>query len=193
LNREQSLKIGLAALWGAAVIFLVVFGLKLLNDFILSPQGVSPLTVPRVRVEREEREIDVYFADENATMLVPEKRLAILGDGGPADAGVIVAELIKGPQSDTLLPTVPSGTRLLDAYKVGDLLVLDFTHDIQTNHTGGSTGELLTVYSIVNSLAHNLDGINSVQLLVEGEEMESLAGHLDLKKPLSPNLKWSAA
>jgi germination protein M len=193
LSKERSLKIGLAAIWAAAVIFLVVFGLKLLNDFILVPRGVSPLAVPRAPVERKELEINVFFADENATRLVPEKRRAMLGDRGAADAGAIVAELIKGPQSDALLPTIPSGTRLLDAYKVGDMLVLDFTHDIQTNHTGGSTGELLTVYSIVNSLAHNLDGIERVQLLVEGEEMESLAGHLDLKEPLSPNLRWSAA
>jgi len=193
LSRERSLKIALAAVWGAAVIFLIVFGLRLLNDFILEPQGISPLTMPRAPVERKEREIEVYFADENAMGLVPERRQAVLGGGGAADAEAIVAELIKGPQSDALLPTLPSGTRLLDAYKVGDLLVLDFTHDIQTNHTGGSTGELLTVYSIVNSLAHNLDGIERVQLLVEGEEMESLAGHLGLEKPLSPNLKWSAA
>lgn len=193
MNRERSLKIGLAAIWGAAVIFLVAFGLKLLNDFILKPEGVSPPAVLRAPVERKEREIDVYFADENATRLVPEKRQVVLGDGDADDAGTIVAELIKGPESDALLPTVPSGTRLLDAYKVGDLLVLDFTHELQTNHTGGSTGELLTVYSIVNSLVHNLDGIKRVQLLVEGEEMESLAGHLDLTKPLFPNLKELAA
>jgi germination protein M len=193
LNRERSLKIGLAAVWGAAVIFLVVLGLKLLNDFILEPEGAPPPVVPRAAVERKEREIDIYFTDENATRLVPERRRAVLGGGDAADAAVIMAELIKGPESDTLLPTVPSGTRLLDAYKVGDLLVLDFTHELQTNHTGGSTGEFLTVYSIVNSLVHNLDGIKRVQLLVEGEEMESLAGHLDLIKPLSPNLKWLAA
>ena len=193
MSKERSIKIGLAVVWGGAVIFLVVFGLKLLNDFVLVPRGVSPLTLPRTSVEPKEHEIEVYFADENASKLVPEKRQAKLGGGGAADAGAIVAELIKGPQSDTLLPTVPSGTRLLNAYKVGDMLVLDFTHDLQTNHTGGSTGELLTIYSIVNTVALNLGDIEKVQLLVEGEEMESLAGHLDLKKPLSPNLRWLAA
>jgi germination protein M len=193
LSKERSVKIGLAVVWGGAVIFLVILGLKLLNDFVLIPRGVSPLTLPRAFVEPKEHEIEVYFADENASKLVPEKRQAKLGGGGAADAAAIVAELIKGPQSDVLLPTVPSGTRLLNAYKVGDMLVLDFTHDLQTNHTGGSTGELLTVYSIVNTVARNLGDIEKVQLLVEGEEMESLAGHLNLKKPLSPNLRRLAA
>jgi spore germination protein GerM len=192
VSKERSLKIGLAIAWGSAVVVLVVIGLKLLNDFVLVPRGVSPLALPRASEEPKDREIEIYFADENASKLVPEKRQARLGGRDAEDARAIVAELIKGPQSDTLLSTIPGGTRLLNAYKVGDLLVLDFTHDLQTNHTGGSTGELLTVYSIVNTMTRNLEDIEKVQLLVEGEEMESLAGHLDLTKPLPPNLKWLA-
>jgi germination protein M len=104
-----------------------------------------------------------------------------------------MAELIRGPQSPGLLPTVPADTRLLNAYEIGDMLVLDFTHELQTNHMGGSTSELLTVYSIVNTMTQNMNGIRKIQMLVEGEEIETLAGHLDLTKPLFPNLKWPAA
>ncbi len=193
MNKERSVKIALAAVWAVVVIFLVGFGLKLFNDFILVPQQPSSLPLPPASVERKEREINIYFADENASRLVPERRLAELGAGNAADAAAIVAEIIKGPRSDALLPTVPDGARLLNAYELGDLLVLDFTHEIQTNHTGGSTSELLTVYSIVNTLARNLDGIQRVRMLVEGEEVETLGGHLDLTKPLSPNLRWSPA
>ena len=193
MTRQRFLKLALAAGWAAIVIFLVGFGLKLLNDFILVPQRTATLPLPPASLERKEREINIYFADENASTLIPEKRFATLGAGNAFDAETIVAELIKGPHSAALLPTVPSGTRLLNAYELGDLLVLDFTHELQTNHAGGSTGELLTVYSIVNTLTQNLDGIERVQLLVEGEEVETLAGHLDLTKPLLPNLKWSAA
>lgn len=189
MNKERSTKIALAIVWAVAVVFLVGFGLKLLNDFILLPGRTSPLPLPPVSVDRKEREIKIYFADEEAAKLVPEKRRAKLGAGKAADARTIVAEIIKGPRSDTLLPTVPAGARLLNAYELGDLLVLDFTHEIRTNHMGGSAGELLTVYSIVNTLAANLEGIKRIRMLVEGEEVETLTGHLDLTKPLSP--RWS--
>ena len=193
MNKERSVKIALAAVWAVVVIFLVGFGLKLFNDFILVPQQPSSAPLPPVSVERKEREIKIFFADENASALVPERRMAELGAGKAADAATIVAEIIKGPRADSLLPTIPEGARLLSAYELGDLLVLDFTHEIKTNHTGGSTGELLTVYSIVNTLARNLDGIKRVRMLVEGEEVETLGGHLDLTRPLSPNLRWSPA
>jgi len=183
----------LAAAWAVAVVLLVGVGLKLLNEFALAPQRTASLPLPPTSIERKEREIEVYFADENASKLVAETRFVMLGAGIPADAKTIMAEIIKGPQSDLLLPTVPAGTRLLAVYEVGDLLVLDFTHELQTNHTGGSTGELMTVYSIVNTLTENLKSVKRIRMLVEGEEVENLAGHIDLTKPLSPNLKWSAA
>ena len=193
MNKERSVMIALAAVWAVVVIFLVGFGLKLFNDFVLVPAQPSSAPLPPVSIERKEREIEIFFADENASTLVPERRRAELGAGKAADAATIVAEIIKGPRSDSLLPTIPDGARLLSAYELGDLLVLDFTHEIRTNHTGGSTSELLTVYSIVNTLAKNLDGIQRVRMLVEGEEVETLGGHLDLTSPLFPNLKWSPA
>jgi hypothetical protein len=52
---------------------------------------------------------------------------------------------------------------------------------------------MLTVYSIVNTAVANLDGIERVQILVEGKEVETLAGHLDLSKPLLPDMKWMSA
>ena len=192
MTRQRSLKIALAVSWALLVLLLAGFGLKLLNDLVLTPQqGVAPRLTPSP-AKREERAITIYFADEGASKLVPERRFAKLGAGTSADAKAIMAELIRGPQSPGLLPTVPADTRLLNAYEIGDMLVLDFTHELQTNHMGGSTSELLTVYSIVNTMTQNMNGIRKIQMLVEGEEIETLAGHLDLTKPLFPNLKWLA-
>ena len=44
----------------------------------------------------------------------------------------------------------------------------------------------MTIYSIVNSLT-KLDGIHKVQLLVEGQKIETLAGHFDTSEPLEPD------
>ena len=45
---------------------------------------------------------------------------------------------------------------------------------------------MMTVYSVVNSLALNFPEAKRVQFLVEGEEIETIAGHLSLRHPISP-------
>ena len=44
---------------------------------------------------------------------------------------------------------------------------------------------MLTVYTIVDALTANLPAITSVQLLVDGKQIETLAGHVDLSRPLA--------
>ena len=54
-----------------------------------------------------------------------------------------------------------------------------------TKHPGGSLDELFTVYTIVNALTVNLPAITRVQILVDGKEVDTLAGHVDLRHPLA--------
>ena len=49
---------------------------------------------------------------------------------------------------------------------------------------GGSDEELMTVDSIVNSLARNVPQVQAVQFLIEGHPVSTLAGHVDLTAPL---------
>ena len=59
-------------------------------------------------------------------------------------------------------------------------------------HAGGSLDELFTVYALVNALALNMNEINAVQILIEGREVDTLKGHVDLRRPLGLNLNWVA-
>jgi hypothetical protein len=56
-------------------------------------------------------------------------------------------------------------------------------------HPGGSTSERLTIYTFVDALTFNLPAIKSVQLLADGREIDTLAGHVDLRRPLSRQLR----
>jgi DNA transposition AAA+ family ATPase len=64
------------------------------------------------------------------------------------------------------------------------------SRDVVTAHPGGSLDELLTVYSIVNALTMNLRAVTSVQVLVDGKEVDTLVGHVDLRRPLTKNVSW---
>ena len=46
------------------------------------------------------------------------------------------------------------------------------------------------MYALVNALTTNLPEVTAVQILVGGQEVDTLAGHVDLRRPLGPNMKW---
>jgi hypothetical protein len=51
--------------------------------------------------------------------------------------------------------------------------------------------EILTVYAIVSSVTANLPAVTSVQILIDGHEADTLAGHVDLRRPLARAAQWT--
>jgi len=50
-------------------------------------------------------------------------------------------------------------------------------------HPGGSTNELLTIYALVNTVTANISSVERVQILIDGHQADTLAGHVDLRRP----------
>lgn len=135
-----------------------------------------------------EKEVSLYFSDDQAMYLVPEKRsIQVKKDASAEDiaAGIINA-LIEGPKATDLSPTFPPETKLRGVKIESDLATVDFSQELTSKHWGGSTGEAMTLGSLVNSLT-DLDGIKRVQILLEGEKVDSLLGHFDTSEPLERN------
>ncbi len=136
------------------------------------------------KAEERSQTVTLYFSDKEAMQLVAEERKVVPGSRPLAEA--IVEELIKGPQSPELSRTIPPETKLLGLRVENGVAYVDFSREIQTKHWGGSAGEAMTIFSVVNSLAR-LPGIEKVQFLVEGKAQESLVGHADTTQPIAPN------
>ena len=68
---------------------------------------------------------------------------------------------------------------------------MDLTQDASLHHPGGLTMELASIYAVVNSLTQNVSKIDRVQILIEGAEAETLAGHIDLSRPFSEDLSMT--
>ncbi|MEW6424365.1 MAG: GerMN domain-containing protein [Bacillota bacterium] len=123
----------------------------------------------------------LYFADKNGYLVAYPKEIPkVVGIGRRT-----LEELCQGPPADSgLYPTIPAGARLKDInIKENGLAIVDFSQNLKSRHWGGATGELLTVYSIVNTLTQ-FPTVQEVQILIEGERVQTLAGHLDISKPL---------
>jgi germination protein M len=153
------------------------------NDTTEQPQTETNQQNEETPAE-ETIEFTVYFSDDEAMYLKGEKR-AVPKDDRPV-AELMIEELIKGPKSQDLMPTIPEGTKLLSLEVKEKIAIVNFSKEIQTNHPGGTTGESMTVYSIVHTLTQ-LPDIEAVKFLVEGEEQEAIWGHLYTLEPIEPN------
>jgi len=133
-----------------------------------------------------QREVLVLFPSGADDLLHAQRRVIFWTSAVTDRAKQVVGALIEGPIGGSL-PILPAGTQIRELYLLDDgTAFVDFPREI-LGGPGGSTSELLTVYAIVDSLALNFSEIHRVGILVEGEEVETLSGHLDLRYPLEPD------
>ncbi|MFZ7102270.1 MAG: GerMN domain-containing protein [Peptococcaceae bacterium] len=99
-----------------------------------------------------------------------------------------VNALIEGPEFQSgLLPTIPAGTSLIDINVKDDgLCIVDFNKELVSNMLGGELNEQLTVYSVVNTLCQ-FPTIDKVEFRVEGQQMDTLLGYVNLEPTVSAN------
>jgi hypothetical protein len=77
--------------------------------------------------------------------------------------------------------TLPANTALLGFYILADgTAVADFSDPLSSEIPSGILSESLAVNSIARTLESNVPGLKRLKILIHGQEMETLAGHLDL-------------
>jgi spore germination protein GerM len=132
----------------------------------------------------------LFYVAEDGMRLTSIERDVPYGEGAIEQAREIVAAQIA-PVVEPLVSAVPPGTTLRAVFitDTGDAYV-DLSREVATAHAGGTANELLTVYTFVNALTANLPAVTAVQLLVDGKEVDTLSGHVDLRRPLPKNLAW---
>ncbi len=132
----------------------------------------------------------LFFVADDGVHLTRVERDIAYGEGALEQARQIIAAQVA-PAVAPLVSAIPPSTavRALFITEGGEAYV-DFSREIMTGHSGGTVDELLTVYTIVNVLTDNLPAVTGVQVLVDGKEVDTLAGHIDLRSPLAKNLTW---
>lgn len=128
----------------------------------------------------DEIEATLYFSDDQEMKLWPEKRRIEVKQSETKE-NKIVEQLIVGPNEKNLYPTIPTETKIRNIKTEEGICYVDLSSDFVTKHWGGSSGEILTIYSIVNSLTE-LENVKKVQFLIEGEKVSEFKGHVDFSK-----------
>lgn len=109
----------------------------------------------------------------------------------PSEQARALVEAQLGAAPPPLAQSIAEGTKVRQIFVAEDgTAFVDLSGEAVANHRGGSLDELFAVYAIVNAITVNLPAVKGVQILIDGQEVDTLAGHVDLRHPLSRNLRW---
>jgi hypothetical protein len=178
-----------AILFFAVIVFLAKRGLPATaGSTTATAAATAPPAVPAATGRKIKARL--FYVADDGTRLTSVERDVAYGDGIDAQAREIITAQIA-QVAEPFVSAIPRGTTLRAVFitKSGDAYV-DLSREARTAHPGGTVNELLTVYTIVNALTANLPAVTAVQLLVDGKEVDTLSGHVDLRRPLAKNLTW---
>lgn len=134
----------------------------------------------------ESKSVTLFFLSEEDDFLHGEEREIVSNPSLIYEAKQTIEELLKGSHKGFISPFPPE-TKLREVFITPEGIVyVDFSREIQDDHLSGATAEVSTVYAVVNSLTYNFEPIKRVFILVDGNEKETLKGHVDISQPLVP-------
>jgi spore germination protein GerM len=152
----------------------------------------DPATSPAAENADSSRRIQatVFYLTEDGSALAPITREVPYGATPAEQARHIVAvQVAKAP--DGKVSPIPATTQVRAVFigAKGEAYV-DLSPEVSSANFGGSLDELLAVYAIVNAITTNLPDVKAVQILVDGKEVDTLAGHVDLREPITRSDAW---
>ncbi|HVO58305.1 MAG TPA: GerMN domain-containing protein [Dongiaceae bacterium] len=121
-----------------------------------------------------------WASDEDETALAPVTVELALSRDPSLRAKQVLNTLLAGPV-DSDLRTLPPDAALLAFYILPDGTgVADFSEAFATSTPSGILSEQLAVDSIARTLEANVPQVRRLKILVHGQEVETMAGHVDL-------------
>ena len=126
--------------------------------------------------------LKIYYPINNRLQVEERKVTGLPTDSAIAEGAV--QEYLQGP-SDPVLSFMPRHAQLNGIYKGKDgILYVDISDEFRRNFQGDVFAEFLLLKGLYKSLIANVGDIIDVKVLIDGQEIESLGGHLPLLYPL---------
>lgn len=149
------------------------------------PVPVSP-SQPKVKAR-------LYWASGNGDGTLAETSVDLPLSSDPVlRAKQVLNTLLAGPV-DVELRTLPPDAALLAFYMLPNgTAVADFSEALATAIPSGIQSEQMAVDSITKTLEANVPQVQRLKILIHGQEVETLAGHLDLTGTFQVNTAGAA-
>lgn len=194
--------------WGAAVLFVIVMGAALyfpsLRRQVDKAKTITEKTAAEARRELlppaplnsgdPKVKVKMFWGSRNQDgTLVPVVIELPLSRDPVLRAKQILNTLLAGPV-DSEARTLPPDAALLAFYILSDGTgVADFSEGLATGIPSGIQSEQLAVDSITRTLQANVPQVQQLKILIHGQEVDTLAGHLDLTQTFQVSMKESAS
>ena len=135
------------------------------------------------KAQPQEFSINVYYPNADGTKLIAVKR-KVKSTAAEDKYTAAVKSLMQGTKEKSQTSIIPKQAKLRSVKVEGGVARVDFSQDLVKHFVGGSTGEEMLVGSIVNTLTE-FPEVKQVQILIEGNSVETIAGHMDLSTPVA--------
>ncbi len=128
--------------------------------------------------------VTLYVADDDSGTLRPRSAQIPLPEGRQQRAEELLRALLRIYQQPGASHPLAAAADIRSIYLVDPgAAVIDLNAAFADQHRSGILSEQLTVNSLVQTLAANVQGIGRVNIVVEGKARDTLAGHADLSDP----------
>ena len=126
--------------------------------------------------------VKVYYPDDSGVRLVEVERRIKIGHEDEKYSAALEM-LLEDPHEENLTKIFPKNASIRSVKVADGLATVDLDGAMLKTMVGGSTGEEFLVGSVVDTLT-SFPEITWVKFLVDGREIETLKGHMDLSTPL---------
>jgi hypothetical protein len=181
------------SLIGLALIFFITSLFIFLKS---SKESKKVQTVPQKNETGEEfigasmMKVKAFFFVETSRFMRPlEYEIQLSGIRGE-NYRKFIELLLKGEEN--YITPIPEGVELRTIYLIEkqNMLVLDFTEELIHKFPAGTTSELEFIYFFVNNICYNFKEVKKVKFLIDGNEYQTLSGHIDIEHPFYPNFRY---
>lgn len=141
---------------------------NVVNNPIINPEKIN------------RQKVVLYFLSKEGNGLVAEERSIEVKQSQTLEYQ-IVEQLILGPEDNDNMAAMPQGTKIKDIKTEEGICYVNLSSEFVNKLSGSTNNEKFVIYSIVNSLTE-LNSVNKVQFLIEGEKISEFKGHYDFSK-----------
>jgi hypothetical protein len=165
----------------AALVTVVVLSRRRPPPPPVSVAGATPVPTPVPAF------LVLFFPADDAMLHREARKVPEVPASIPSRIRLVVEELVAGSR-EGYAPAFPWAASVQAVFldREGNAYV-DLSSP-PADAIAGSDGELAFAYATVNSVVTNCPGVRKVQVLLGGREVATL-GHIDLSRPLAPDLQ----
>ncbi len=186
---RKTLLIAIAILAVLAILVTIASRRQDGSEKTLSESAPTVTAAPEEAAEASETlTADLFFPDTGGWLLAERREVPVSSE--PAERiSAVVANLLAGPAGGGgMRAPLPEGVGVRKVYLSDDgVALLDLESAEALPPASGSLAEMLTVYSLVNTVLLNFEELDRVVLLWNGRQLRTFAGHLDTMRPLTAN------